>query len=128
MLTSSDFLQAVRPAFIVYALAMASTGAALRFAPDDARHAAARTPAALQWVQRSQRSLAHPQAAPSVALAARPLRAGFGTGYRAGLGAQAGRCAATAAQALPVDRARDIRRSVTGVASIARSYMPSQVL
>jgi hypothetical protein len=114
MLTSSDFLQAVRPAFIVYALAMASTGAALGFAPDDARHAAARTPAALQWVQRTQRSLAHPSAAPSVALAARPLRADFRTGVRTGFGAHAGRCAATAAQALPVDAMAAHGASVAG--------------
>lgn len=50
MLTSTDLIQALRPAFVVYALAMASTGAALEFASDGARQAA-RTPVALRWLE-----------------------------------------------------------------------------
>ncbi|QWP78322.1 hypothetical protein J5226_08000 [Lysobacter sp. K5869] len=100
MLTSSDLIQALRPAFIVYALAMASTGAALRFAPDDARQAAARTPAALRWVQRAERAFgeaAVERPVASVARAAAPLQAG--------LRAHADTCARVAAEALPAPAA-----------------------
>ncbi|MFK3647367.1 hypothetical protein ACI2IY_02885 [Lysobacter enzymogenes] len=100
MLTSSDFIQAVRPAFIVYALAMASTGAALRFAPDDARQAQARTPAALQLVERAQRSWTGVRVEHPVALAARhaaPLREGFRV--------YTGQCAQGAADTLPASAA-----------------------
>lgn len=79
MLTSSDLLQALRPAFIVYALAMASTGAALRLAPDDARQAAARAPAGLRWVRMAEHAFADASAerpVASVSRVARPLPAG----------------------------------------------------
>jgi len=96
MLTSSDLLQALRPAFIVYALAMASTGAALRFAPDDARQAAARTPAAAHWLERAPRIFADASASRQVAAVARAA-----TPLRGGLRTQADTCAQAAAEALP---------------------------
>lgn len=100
MLTSSDFIQALRPAFIVYALVMASTGAALRFAPDDARQARARTPAALHLVETMPLSLAAAFGRQRGATAARtgaPLPVGFRV--------RADDCAAAAADALPAQAA-----------------------
>lgn len=46
MLTPNDLTQALRPAFVVYALAMVSVGAAHRFAPAGPGPAADRLPAA----------------------------------------------------------------------------------
>jgi len=89
MLTSSDFAQALRPAFIVYALAMASTGAALRFAPAEARQAG-RAPAGLQWVERWSSVRAH--SAHPVAQAAAPST---------GLSGQAADCAGATASSPP---------------------------
>ncbi|QQQ02123.1 hypothetical protein [Lysobacter enzymogenes] len=100
MLTPSDFIQALRPAFIVYALAMASTGAALRFAPDDARQSRARTPAALHLVETMPLSLAAAFDQQRAATAAR-------TGGRlpAGFRVHAGNCAASATEVLPAQAA-----------------------
>lgn len=100
MLTPSDFIQALRPAFIVYALAMASTGAALRFAPDDARQARARTPAALRLVETMPSSLAAEFGQQGAATAART-----GGRLQAGFRVHARNCAAPATGALPAQAA-----------------------
>lgn len=79
MLKPSDFAQALGPAFVAYALVLASTGTAPRFAPAEARQAQERAPAALRRLRESL-SLARTEAARPSELPRRslaPLRIGL---------------------------------------------------
>lgn len=109
MLTSSDLLQALRPAFIVYALAMASTGAALRLAPDDARQPAARAPAGLRWVRMAEHAFAD-------ASVQRPLASvsSVAPPSRSGRLARADACARAAVGELPAPVASAQRALLAG--------------
>lgn len=109
MLTSSDLLQALRPAFIVYALAMASTGAALRLAPDDARQAAARAPAGLRWVRMAEHAFADASLERPVASVSRAALS-----LPAGRRARAGTCARAVVGELPAPAASAQRAFLAG--------------